>query len=172
MRSRARCLVFSTVVLMAAALAALGTVVPGLQSSPGLGPAPALRAAGALASSAAADEPAVAEGVPTVPVDRIEVSADAVAPRSSPRDAERIRARAHALAAKLPLDAASEEALLDVLLEEERRRAAAFAERRTTPDPVAANARTRAELDAILAWKTRALHDRFGFAVATTLMQR
>lgn len=171
MRSRARCLVFSTVVLMAAALAAFGTVVPGLQPSPGLGPAPALRAAGAVAS-AAAQEPAVAEGVPTVPVDRIEVSADAVALRISPRDAERIRARAHALAAKLPLDAAGEEALLDVLLEEERRRAAAFAERRTTPDQAAANARTRAELDAILAWKTRELHDRFGFAVATTLMQR
>ena len=171
MRSRARCLVLSVVVLLAAALAALGTAVPGLQPPPGPGPAPALCAAGALAS-AAAEEPAVAAGVSTVPVDRIEVSVDAVAPRSSPRDAERIRARAHALAAKLPLDAAGEEALLDVLLEEERRRAAAFAERRTTPDQVAANARARAELDAILAWKTKALHDRFGFAVATTLMQR
>ncbi|MBI5850626.1 MAG: hypothetical protein HZB39_06235 [Planctomycetes bacterium] len=105
-------------------------------------------------------------------IERTEVPVDPSA-RSAPLgDEARVRLRATALAQRLGLSAAGEETLTAVLLEEQSRRASALTELRRKPDDAEARTRVRSELDAILAWKTKALSDRFGAEHAAEILKR
>lgn len=179
MRSQIRVMVFLilTAALVGAVVTAFRVDLPGRPFWDGPGAATETAAVcsqdpppAPLAS--AVDERMAGQGVAPVAAERIEVSVVGDAQNVATRDADRVRARAAALATKLALSAADEEALLAVLLEEQERRSAAFAERRSGSDPADGNARMRSQLDAILVWKTKVLSDRFGLARATVMMRR
>ncbi len=87
-------------------------------------------------------------------------------------DEERVTRRVEVMAKKLGLSAPDAEALRLVLVQEQARRGPVFADLHRDPDGAATRARARAELDAILAWKTAALEARFGTERATAIQRR
>lgn len=178
MHSQTRITVILATALVAAVFAA---AVSRARSSetPGI---PAAAPVGATAATAEPAQPmAAATGdieangeAPGTPAanQRTEVEVSPSALRVPLGSADRIRNRAAALARRLELSAADSEALLTVLLEEQARRAAAIIELRREPDDAEVSARVRVEFDAILAWKTNELRDRFGAERADLMRKR
>ena len=169
--------------ILAIQASAVGAVVLvlALSAGPWQG-APVIPAAAeaAAAESQQAPQNLVAE-VGTIPrteepaaaaIERTEVPVSPGARSESLSDEQRVRLRATALAQRLGLPANGEEKLAAVLLEEQCRRASVLTELRRRPDDAEVRARVRSELDAILAWKTKALNDQFGAGHAAEILKR